>query len=136
MVVVFFKGISEILSLTKFMSRQLCFASLSCYQWINSWAVLGEPKLDEKAATWKTFLFPEPRNFLTTRSAFLEAFRFTSWFKMINFTFCSNYVLETMIVGESFLWVFNLMLNVEYPFPTYCILHNMHSIRQITYSFL
>ena len=36
----------------------------------------------------------------------------------------------------SFLWLFNLRLNAVSAFPTYCILHNMHSIRPIRYSLL
>ena len=36
----------------------------------------------------------------------------------------------------SFLWLFNPKLNAVSAFLTYCILHNMHSIRQTMYSLL
>ena len=89
-------------------------------------------------------LFSKPRNSLATRSAFLEPFRFISWFKMVNFTcfvevmFLKRWLQARIELAsfESFLWLFNLMLNVEYAFPTYWILHNVHFIRQITYSLL
>ena len=86
-------------------------------------------------------LFSKPRNSLATRSAFLEPFRFISWFNFTCFVeimFLKRWLQARIELAsfESFLWLFNLMLNVEYAFPTYWILHNMHSIRQITYSLL
>ena len=86
-------------------------------------------------------LFSKPRNSLATRSAFLEPFRFISWFNFTCFVeimFLKRWLQARIELAsfESFLWLFNLMLNVEYAFPTYWILHNVHSIRQITYSLL
>ena len=86
-------------------------------------------------------LFSKPRKSLATRSAFLEPFRFISWFNFTCFVeimFLKRWLQARIELAsfESFLWLFNLMLNVEYAFPTYWILHNVHSIRQITYSLL
>ena len=86
-------------------------------------------------------LFSKPRNSLATRSAFLEPFRFISWFNFTCFVeimFLKRWLQARIELAsfESFLWLFNLMLNVEYAFPTYWILHNVHFIRQITYSLL
>ena len=91
-----------------------------------------------------TFIFWKQKRSVTARSAFLEPFRFISLSMMINFTrFVEIKSFKIWLQArmelasiESFLWLFNLRLNVVSAFSTYWIWNNMHSIRQITYSFL
>ena len=67
-----------------------------------------------------------------SRSASLEPCKFISLSMMMN----SAYLLKLCPFARmeldflvSFLWLFNLRLNAVSASPTYCILHNIHSIR-------
>ena len=88
-------------------------------------------------------MFPLITN--NSRSASLEPCKFTSLSMMMNLAcllklcpFSWKCLQARMELGflVSFLWLFNLRLNAVSAFPTYCILHNMHSIRPIRYSLL
>ena len=77
-----------------------------------------------------------------SRSASLEQYKFTSLSMMACLLklgpFSWKCLQDRMELGflVSFLWLFNPKLNAVSAFLAYCILHNMHSIRQIMYSLL
>ena len=73
-----------------------------------------------------------------SRSASLDPCKFTSLSMMMNlacllklcpFSWKSSQARMELGFLVSFLWLFNLRLNAVSAFSTYCILHNMHSIR-------
>ena len=101
-------------------------------------------KLLIKSKWSSTIIFWNQKLSLTTWSAFLKPCRYSSMSMMINFTsFVEIISLKLWLQArielasfESFLWLFNLRLNAISAFPTYWMLHNMHSVRWILYSFL
>ena len=74
-----------------------------------------------------------------SRKMSLELEVFTSLSMIINLAWllkfwpcCWKYLPASIAFGSlvSFLWLFNLMLNAVSTFPSYCLLHSVHSIKR------
>ena len=136
-------------------SNMFCFTMMSLV--VSQLSCFRLAELRRKGAAWKPFFYllsswlsPNGTSVFSfwiqkfslitniSRSVSLEPCKFTSLSMMMNLRcllklcpFSWKYLQARMELGflVSFLWLFNLRLNAVSAFQTYCILHNMHSIR-------